>query len=167
MMKMLIRSVNYYVGKAAVEDGISSSSSRNNEGVFTCCDELGSAWLSGMWRGGVETQRGTLINLGANAIGFPSKSIKWNSRLNSLPTCLPACPSAIDHRGTEAAYCLLLSWAERTIIIVIPSLPGTLRGKQVINTPSEFKSPILAAVALYTMKCWSYVLPGSFSTFLL
>ena len=27
-----------------------------------------SAWLSGTWRGGVETQRGTLINLRANAI---------------------------------------------------------------------------------------------------
>ncbi len=83
MMKMLIRSVNYQVGETAAAVGLSGTavvacrrngSSRNNEGVFTCCDELGSAWLSGKWRGGVETQRGTLINLGANAIGFPSKS---------------------------------------------------------------------------------------------
>ena len=85
MMKMLIRSVNYQVGETAAAAGLSgvaaalaaaacrrNGSSRNNEGVFTCCDELGSAWLSGKWRGGVETQRGTLINLGANAIGFPS-----------------------------------------------------------------------------------------------
>ena len=26
---------------------VQNGSSRNNEGVFTCCDELGSAWLSG------------------------------------------------------------------------------------------------------------------------
>lgn len=64
MMKMLIRSVNYQVGEtaaAAAAAGLSGTaatlaggaarwrngSSRNNEGVFTCCDELGSAWLSG------------------------------------------------------------------------------------------------------------------------
>ena len=59
-MKMLIRSVNYQVGEtAAAAAGLSgvaaahsaacrwNGSSRNNEGVFTCCDELGSAWLSG------------------------------------------------------------------------------------------------------------------------
>ena len=60
MMKMLIRSVNYQVGETAAAaargngDGVGrcglpvqNGSSRNNEGVFTCCDELGSAWLSG------------------------------------------------------------------------------------------------------------------------
>ena len=61
MMKMLIRSVNYQVGETAAAglSGVAAAlalptaacrrngSSRNNEGVFTCCDELGSAWLSG------------------------------------------------------------------------------------------------------------------------
>ena len=60
-MKMLIRSVNYQVGETVAAAGLSgvaaaalptaacrrNGSSRNNEGVFTCCDELGSAWLSG------------------------------------------------------------------------------------------------------------------------
>ena len=55
---MLIRSVNYQVGETAAAglSGVAAAhsaacrwngSSRNNEGVFTCCDELGSAWLSG------------------------------------------------------------------------------------------------------------------------
>ena len=55
MMKMLIRSVNYQVGETAAAAAAAvagaawrgNGSSRNNEGVFTCCDELGSAWLSG------------------------------------------------------------------------------------------------------------------------
>ena len=74
---------------------------------------------------------------------------------------LPACQAAIE------ALCSLLSWAERTIIIVIPSLPCTLRVENKSSIPQANSNPLLSpprpAVALYTMQWWSYGLHRSFS----